>query len=133
MKIALKVTPGARRNELLGWEEQYPGIGRVLKLKIAAPPIDGRANKAIELYLAELLRIAQKSLKEPHFIGQAFECPCGFASLIQDFFAAVGEIDVAVVEPGIFQMQDASFSLKIFVWQFRGNSQGRAAAKDSHA
>ncbi len=63
MKIALKVTPGARRNELLGWEEQYPGIGRVLKLKIAAPPIDGRANKAIELYLAELLRVPKNSVR----------------------------------------------------------------------
>ncbi len=62
MKIALKVTPGARRNQLLGWEPNYPGIGRVLKLKIAAPPIDGRANKAIELFFAELLRIPKSSV-----------------------------------------------------------------------
>ena len=38
MKIALKVMPGAKRNELLGWEENYPGVGRVLKMKVAAPP-----------------------------------------------------------------------------------------------
>ena len=41
MKLALKVTPGARKNEILGWEDDYPQVGRVLKLKIAAPPVEG--------------------------------------------------------------------------------------------
>lgn len=59
MKIALKVTPGARKDEILGWEEDYPGVGRVLRLKIAAPPVEGRANKAIEAYLARLLGVAK--------------------------------------------------------------------------
>lgn len=57
MKIALKVTPGARREEILGWEDNYPGVGRVLKLKVTAPPIEGRANKAIEKFLADTLRL----------------------------------------------------------------------------
>ena len=63
MKIALKVTPGARCNQLLGWEPNYPGVGRVLKLKIATPPIDGRANKAIELFFAELLHLPKSSVR----------------------------------------------------------------------
>lgn len=63
MKIALKVTPGARRDEILGWEENYPGVGRVLRLKIAAPPIDGRANKAIETYLARTLGVPKSSVQ----------------------------------------------------------------------
>lgn len=63
MKIALKVTPGARRDEILGWEEDYPGIGRVLRLKVAAPPIEGRANKAIEAYLARLLGLAKSRVQ----------------------------------------------------------------------
>lgn len=63
MKIALKVTPGARRDELLGWEDDYPGIGRVLRLKIAAPPIDGKANKAIESFLARSLGIPKSSVR----------------------------------------------------------------------
>ena len=57
MKIALKVTPGARREEILGWENDYPGVGRVLKLKVTAPPMEGRANKAIELFLARTLNL----------------------------------------------------------------------------
>ena len=63
MKIALKVTPGARRDEILGWEENYPGVGRVLRLKIAAPPIEGRANKAIEVFLARVLGVPKSSVQ----------------------------------------------------------------------
>lgn len=55
MKIALKVTPGAKKEEILGWEDQYPGVGRVLKLKVTAPPVEGKANKAIEAFLARTL------------------------------------------------------------------------------
>lgn len=57
MKIALKVTPGAKREEIIGWENDYPGVGRVLKLKVTAPPIEGRANKAIEAFLARTLGV----------------------------------------------------------------------------
>lgn len=63
MKLAVKVSPGARRNKIPGWEDNYPGIGRLLKLKIAAPPTEGRANKEITNYLATLLRIPKKSVR----------------------------------------------------------------------
>ncbi len=62
MKIALKVTPGARKNEILGWEDNYPRVGRVLKLKIAAPPIDGKANKEIENFLAKTLGVPKAAV-----------------------------------------------------------------------
>lgn len=62
MKIALKVTPGARREELIGWED-YPGVGRVLKLKVAAPPVEGRANKAIVLFLARVLNVPKNQVR----------------------------------------------------------------------
>ena len=63
MKIALKVTPGARRDEILGWEDNYPGVGRVLRLKVSAPPIEGRANKAIEAFLARVLGVPKSSVQ----------------------------------------------------------------------
>lgn len=66
MKLALKVTPGARRSEILGWEEDYPQIGRVLKLRIAAPPIDGKANKEIESFLAKTLSLPKGSVRIAH-------------------------------------------------------------------
>lgn len=66
MKLALKVTPGAKRNEVLGWEEDYPQIGRVLKLKIAAPPVEGKANKEIVLFLAKTLGLPKSAVELVH-------------------------------------------------------------------
>ncbi len=66
MKLALKVTPGARKNEILGWEEDYPQVGRVLKLKIAAPPIEGKANKEIERFLAKTLGLPASAVSLLH-------------------------------------------------------------------
>ncbi|MGN0864858.1 MAG: DUF167 domain-containing protein [Akkermansia sp.] len=66
MKLALKVTPGARRNELLGWEEDYPSVGRVLRLKIAAPPTEGKANKEIVSFLAKSLGLPKSAVVLVH-------------------------------------------------------------------
>ncbi len=66
MKIALKVTPGARKNEILGWEEDYPQIGRVLRVKIAAPPVEGKANKEIVTFMAKTLGITKSTVELLH-------------------------------------------------------------------
>lgn len=66
MKIALKVTPGARRNEILGWEDDYPQIGRVLRVKIAAPPVEGKANKEIVAFMAKTLGIPKSAVELLH-------------------------------------------------------------------
>lgn len=52
MKLAVKATPNAKKNGILGWEHDTLA-GRVLKVKIAAPPVEGKANKAIIAFLAE--------------------------------------------------------------------------------
>lgn len=66
MKMAIKVTPGAKRNEVLGWEEDYPQVGRVLKLRIAAPPVEGKANKEIVLFLAKTLGLSKSAVELVH-------------------------------------------------------------------
>lgn len=66
MKLALKVTPGASRSEILGWENDYPQVGRVLKLRIAAPPVDGKANKEITAFLAKSLGVPKSSVEILH-------------------------------------------------------------------
>ena len=66
MKLALKVTPGAKKNEILGWEDDYPQVGRVLKIKIAAPPVEGKANKEIVLFLAKTLGVTKSSIEVVH-------------------------------------------------------------------
>ncbi|MBR5889812.1 MAG: DUF167 domain-containing protein [Akkermansia sp.] len=66
MKLALKVTPGAKKNEILGWEDDYPQVGRVLKVKIAAPPVEGKANKEIVLFLARTLGLPKTAVEVVH-------------------------------------------------------------------
>lgn len=61
MKLALKITPNAKKSECLGWEED-PRSGKVLKLRISAPPVEGKANKAIILYLSQLLGIPKSRI-----------------------------------------------------------------------
>lgn len=62
MKLAVKVTPHAKKSALAGWED-HPDAGRVLKLKIAARPIDGQANKEIIAFLSRILGIPKSSVQ----------------------------------------------------------------------
>jgi uncharacterized protein (TIGR00251 family) len=52
MILKVRITPKASRNQIVGWEKE------ILKIRIAAPPEKGRANRALERYLAEILKIA---------------------------------------------------------------------------
>jgi uncharacterized protein (TIGR00251 family) len=45
-RIAIKVIPNAPRNQITGW------LGPALKIKVHAPPLDGRANEALCAFLA---------------------------------------------------------------------------------
>ena len=61
MKLALKVIPNAKKSEAVGWEED-PRAGRALKLRIAAPPVEGKANKVVVLFLSAWLDIPRSSI-----------------------------------------------------------------------
>ena len=54
--LSLHVQPGARRDELAGLH------GQALKLRLAAPPVEGRANKAVIVFLAKLLKIPKSAI-----------------------------------------------------------------------
>lgn len=45
-------TPNARVSEVVGWEED-PRAGRVLRVRAAAPPVEGKANAAIREILSK--------------------------------------------------------------------------------
>ena len=59
-RVSLWIQPGAARTESVG---EHDGC---LKLRIAAPPIDGRANEAIRRFVAERLGLAPGAVR----IGQ---------------------------------------------------------------
>ena len=61
MILRVKVTPNASRNEILGWEE-HPTTGRHLRVRLQAPPVDGKANKALVLFLAAELGVPKSKI-----------------------------------------------------------------------
>ena len=54
--LALKVIPNAPRNEIIG------RLGDAIKVKIHAPPLEGRANDALCEFLAECLQVPRRSV-----------------------------------------------------------------------
>ena len=55
--LTVKVVPGSSRTEIAGT------YGQMLKIKVAAPPEKGKANKAILEFLAKQLGIRKNALQ----------------------------------------------------------------------
>jgi uncharacterized protein (TIGR00251 family) len=62
MKLVVRAVPNAARNEIVGWEND-PRAGRVLRVRIAAPPVDGRANAALCEFLAKALGLPKSAVR----------------------------------------------------------------------
>lgn len=54
--VSVRLQPGAARSGLAGVQ------GDELKLRVAAPPVEGRANEAARVLLAELLGVPKSSV-----------------------------------------------------------------------
>jgi uncharacterized protein (TIGR00251 family) len=55
-EIAVKVVPRAAKDEIVGW------LGGALKVRVTAPPQDGRANRAVEELLAAALNLKKNAV-----------------------------------------------------------------------
>lgn len=53
--------PNARAGEVVGWEDD-PRAGRVLRVKVAAPPVEGKANVALREVLAKHFGLAKSQV-----------------------------------------------------------------------
>ncbi len=56
IKIWVQVHPNARRNEVQGEKDG------VWQLKIAAPPVRGRANQELEIFLSQRLQVGKSAV-----------------------------------------------------------------------
>jgi uncharacterized protein (TIGR00251 family) len=55
--LTLHVQPGAKHTEVCGLH------GDALKIRLAAPPVDGKANSLLVEYIAKLLDLPQRQVK----------------------------------------------------------------------
>lgn len=58
--LTLHVQPGAKRSELSGLH------GEALKIRLAAPPVEGRANEALLEYIAKLFGVPLRQVELKH-------------------------------------------------------------------
>lgn len=56
-KLKIKVVPGASRSHVAGW------LGDALKVRVAAPPEKGKANKAVESVVAQVLGLPSDAVR----------------------------------------------------------------------
>lgn len=77
--VALHIQPGAKRSEIVGLH------GDALKLRLAAPPVDGKANECLLAFIASALGIPKARV----------ELVSGHTSRSKR--VAIGGIDVAAV------------------------------------
>lgn len=56
LTLRCRVTPKAATTKAMGWQGEY------LKVRVAALPEKGAANKALVRYLAEMLGVAQSQI-----------------------------------------------------------------------
>ncbi len=55
-RLDVKVIPGASRDEVVGT------MGNAVKIKLRAPPVEGRANEALIVFLAEKLGLPRRAV-----------------------------------------------------------------------
>ncbi len=75
--LRVRVQPNANRNEIVRWED-HPQHGRVLHVRITAPPAEGQANAALVALLADRLHLPKfrvTLLRGASFRIKTFEIP----------------------------------------------------------
>lgn len=60
MRLALQITPNAKKGEVIGV------LDDVLKVRLQAQPIEGKANQALVRYLADMLDLPKSAITITH-------------------------------------------------------------------
>ena len=54
--LTIRATPRASRSEIFGTEDEW------IKVRLKAPPVDGKANKELIVFFAKLLKVSKSSV-----------------------------------------------------------------------
>jgi uncharacterized protein (TIGR00251 family) len=60
VRLSVRITPNAKKNEVLGIAED------ALKIKLHAQPIEGKANEALIAFIADKLRLPRRAVQITH-------------------------------------------------------------------
>lgn len=59
--LIVQITPKSSKNQIVGWIKDEKGRD-ILKIKIAAVPEDGKANRALVAFLANTLKLPKSAI-----------------------------------------------------------------------
>jgi len=62
-RIRVRLQPRASKNELKGWKEDPATGEKVLQARVTAPPVDGKANKALIALLAREFKTPKSKIQ----------------------------------------------------------------------
>ena len=65
VRLAVQITPNARKTEVIGVQDGACATA-ALKLKLAAQPVEGKANEALVKYLAKTLSVPRSAVTITH-------------------------------------------------------------------
>ena len=60
-RLSIRIQPGARSDALIGWTTDSRG-GEVLKIRLRAPAVEGKANAALIEFLAQSLGLRRSQI-----------------------------------------------------------------------
>ncbi len=60
VRLAVQITPNARKSEVVGLQDD------VLKIRLKAQPVDGKANEALVRYIADMLSVPKSAVSITH-------------------------------------------------------------------
>lgn len=58
MKLKLRIIPNAKKSEIIGWLDL-----QTLKIKIASPPVDGKANEELIRFLVKIWNLKRSQIQ----------------------------------------------------------------------
>jgi uncharacterized protein (TIGR00251 family) len=60
IRLTVQITPNAKKSEVIGV------LGDALRIRLQAPPIEGKANEALVRYIADALRVPKAAVSIMH-------------------------------------------------------------------